>query len=281
MPNKALELMGGTMFTKKKKVNLIIITTVLLIVFLIICLITGVFKPKESILDTRTIKGKIDIGGYGLNVDCYGKGKPTVIFESGLGNYSLSWELVQPEISKIARTFSYDRAGVGYSDSDGRDLPKTSLDQVHELHTLLEKANVKGPYIIVAHSIGGYNARLFAGTYPEEVSGIVFVDCTSSNKYDGFNKETSEYIAGLARLEPKLDVIESGNQVKEITKKDTLRNVPITVISAVNSSAEILGLSNKSKLVSSEGSGHYIQIEKEQIVIDAIKDLIKTVRKKF
>lgn len=267
------------MFIKKKKVWVIIISTVLLIGILIICSVFGVFKPKESILDTRTINGKIDIGGYGLNVNCVGKGTPTVLFESGLGKYNLSWDLVQPEIAKITRTFSYDRAGLGYSDSDESNLHKTSLDQVHELHTLLEKANVKGPYIIVAHSIGGYNARLFAGTYPDEVCGILFLDCTPSDKYDVFNKEESGYLADLAKLEPYLDVVESGNQVKEITKKDTLRNVPITVITAVNSSVEYLDLSDKSKLVSSDGSGHYIQIEKEQIVIDAIKDLIKTVRK--
>jgi pimeloyl-ACP methyl ester carboxylesterase len=271
--------MGGTMFIKKKKRNLIIIAAVLLIVLLIICSIIHVFKPKESIYDTKTINGKIDIGGYGLNVNCYGKGKPTVIFESGLGNYSGTWGLVQPEISKIARTFSYDRAGLGYSDPPVSDLPRTSLDQVHELHTLLEKANVKGPYIIVAHSIGGYNARLFASTYPEEVSGIVFVDSSPSNMFDGFDKENSGYIAKLAIAEHNLDVIESANQVKEITKKDLLRNTPIIVLSSLNSPFELTKLSKRSKLILVDGCGHSIQIEKEQVVIDAIKELIKTVRK--
>jgi pimeloyl-ACP methyl ester carboxylesterase len=73
-------------------------------------------------------------------------------------------KLVQSEILKNTKTFSYDRAGLGNSDTG--DLPRTSLDQVHELHTVLNRAKVKAPYIIVAHSIAGYNARLFAGTYP-------------------------------------------------------------------------------------------------------------------
>lgn len=186
---------------------------------------------------------------------------------------------MQPEISKIARTFSYDSAGLGYSDPPVSDLPRTSLDQVHELHTLLEKANVKGPYIIVAHSIGGYNARLLAGTYPDEVAGIVFVDSSPSNMFDGFDSENSGYIAKLAMAEHNLDVIESANQVKEITKKDLLRNTPVIVLSSLNSPFELTKLSKRSKQILVDECGHSIQIEKEQVVIDAIKELIKTVRK--
>ncbi len=111
-----------------------------------------------------------------------------MIFESGLGDDNGVWTLVQPEISKNTRTFYYDRVGLG--NSDAGDLPRTSLDQVHELHTVLNKAKVNAPYIIAAHSIEGYNARLFAGTYPKEVSGIIFVDCSHENQFEDMVKRS-------------------------------------------------------------------------------------------
>ncbi len=139
----------------------------------------------------------IDIGGYSLNVNCYGKGTPTVIFESGLGDDNGVWTLVQLEISKNTRTLSYDRACLGNSDTG--DLPRSSLDRVHELHTVLNKAKVKAPYIIVAHSIGGYNARLFADTYPKEVSGIIFVDSSHENQFEDRVKRSSSKEIEIAK----------------------------------------------------------------------------------
>jgi len=121
------------------------------------------------------------------------KGMPTVIFESGLGDDNGVWKLVQKEISKTTITFSYDRAQLRNSATG--DLSRTSLEQVHELHTLLNKAKVKAPYIIVAHSIAGYNARLFAGTYPKELAGIIFIDCSHENQFeDRVNRSSAEEI---------------------------------------------------------------------------------------
>jgi Predicted hydrolases or acyltransferases (alpha/beta hydrolase superfamily) len=93
--------------------------------------------------EIKNINDRIDIGGYSLHVNCYGEGGQTVIFESGLGHGSEDWTLVQPEISKIARTFSYDRAGIG--NSDKTKARRTSFVQVRALHTLLDKAKVKFP----------------------------------------------------------------------------------------------------------------------------------------
>lgn len=276
------------MFIKRKKIKLVLIT----IVLLIICTSIGVLKHRESTFATRTIDGLVDIGEFSLQVNCYGKGRPTVIFEAGLGCTNLDWALVQPEISKIARTFSYDRLNRVSLPAD--KLPRTSLDQVHELHALLNKAKVKGPYIIVAHSIGGYNARLFAGTYPKEVSGIVFVDSSHENQNDNLSPEVlAESKKGLATAELNFDeLVLSGKQVKEIRKKDALRNIPIVVLAAdhndVNSDSskiwlnfqkDLTSLSDHGKYVLVENSGHFIQNDKPQVVIDAIKELITTARK--
>jgi len=235
----------------------------------------------------------IDIGGHSLNVNCYGEGTTTVIFESGLGNDSGVWTLVQPEISKNTRTFSYDRAGLGNSDKG--DLPRTSLDQVHELHTVLNKAKVNAPYIIVAHSIAGYNARLFAGTYPKEVSGIIFVDCSHENQFEDIMKRSSSKEIEIVKSqlideEQTFDeLLISANQVKEIRKKDALRNIPIVVLTSghkgekssviteetwLNYQNDLVSLSDYSKHIIIEDSSHYIQKDQPQVVIDEIKGII-------
>jgi pimeloyl-ACP methyl ester carboxylesterase/aminoglycoside phosphotransferase (APT) family kinase protein len=122
----------------------------------------------------------IDINGYKLhmidsgssNIDS--KATPTVILESGMGSTTFDWLLVYPEIAKFARIVTYDRAGYGWSDAS--PLPRTSANIVTELHTMLHKAGIPGPYILVGHSFGGINVRLFAATYPQDVVGIVLVD---------------------------------------------------------------------------------------------------------
>lgn len=117
----------------------------------------------------------VDIGGYRIHIHSMGRdGGPSVVLDAGMGNIGLDWGMVQPEIAKFARVVSYDRAGTGWSEKGIR--PRTSLQIVQELHTLLHKANIPGPYIIVGHSFGGANAQLFAATYPKEVMGVVLVD---------------------------------------------------------------------------------------------------------
>jgi len=234
----------------------------------------------------------IDIGGYSLKVNCCGKGTPTVIFESGLGDDNEVWTLVQPETSKNTRTFSYDRASLRNSDTG--DLPRTSLEQVHALHTVLNKAKLKATYIIVAHSIGGYNARLFAGTYPKEVCGIIFVDCSHENQFeDRVKRSTSKEIemvkSQLIGEEQTFDeLLISAKQVKEIRKKDALRNIPIIVLTAdhkgeesssiteetwLNYQNDLVSLSDYSKHIFACDSSHYIQNDKPQLLIDAIKGI--------
>lgn len=228
-----------------------------------------------------------------IYANCYGEGEPTVIFESGLGCTHDDWNSVQDEISKHTRTFSYDRAGLG--NSDKVDLKRTSLDQVYELHTALNEAKVKAPYIIVAHSIGGYNARLFAGTYPKEVSGIIFVDCSHENQFEDRVKRSSSKEIDIVKSElideeQTFDgLLVSSKQVKEIRVKDALRSIPIIVLTAdhkgkgsaaiteetwLNYQQDLVSLSDYSKHIIVEDCGHYIQKDKQQVVIDAIKDII-------
>jgi pimeloyl-ACP methyl ester carboxylesterase len=109
----------------------------------------------------------IDIGGWRLHLNCKGEARasqPTVILESGIGDFSVEWGLVQPGVAKFARVCSYDRAGDGWSDLGPQ--PRTLRQIVYELHTLLDKAGVKPPLLLVGHSFGGLVVRLYAATYP-------------------------------------------------------------------------------------------------------------------
>lgn len=122
-----------------------------------------------------SILGKVDIGGRNLHVVCLGAGSPTVILESGWGGDSSGWSPLMMEVSKYTRACAYDRAGLGESDPLPQK-PRTSQDMVDDLHALLTKAPIPGPYILVGHSLGGFNIRLYATKYREEVVGMVSIE---------------------------------------------------------------------------------------------------------
>jgi len=112
--------------------------------------------------------------GRRLNLYCAGKGTPTVVFDAGLGDGTRAWGLIQPAIAKHTRACSYDRAGLGFSDPPTR--PSTSVNVVDDLHRLLQAAHIAPPYVLVGHSLGGMNVKLYAESHLAEVAGMVLVD---------------------------------------------------------------------------------------------------------
>jgi pimeloyl-ACP methyl ester carboxylesterase len=102
-----------------------------------------------------------------------------VVLDSGLGGTSLDWRLVQPELATLSRVVAYDRAGLGWSEPGPG--PRTAGRIADELHTALHNAGIPGPYILVAHSNGAKDARIFASRYPEEMAGLVLVDGRSED----------------------------------------------------------------------------------------------------
>lgn len=118
----------------------------------------------------------VSVSGHDMHIYCTGKsrGAPTVVMDSGLGGGVLDWQTVQPKVATFARVCSYDRSGLGWSESGQK--PRTSQRIVKELHALLSDAGVGGPYVLVGHSFGGANVQLYASEYPEEVAGMVLVD---------------------------------------------------------------------------------------------------------
>jgi len=122
----------------------------------------------------------IDIGGRSLNIFCSGEGSPAVIFDSGAGSSGYDWAEIQPEIARLTQACWFDRAGYGWSDPG--PYPRTSAATSRDLHALLQRAGVPPPYIMVGHSLGGLNARVYTGMYPADVAGLVLVDAAHEDE---------------------------------------------------------------------------------------------------
>ena len=120
--------------------------------------------------------------GRRINLVCMGSGDRTVLFDSGGSDWSVIWALVQPEVAKGARACAYDRAGLGHSDP--APLPRSPAAIVEDLHKLIRSADLKRPLVLVGHSLGGFNVKLYAALYPEDVAGMVLVDPAEERGWD-------------------------------------------------------------------------------------------------
>jgi pimeloyl-ACP methyl ester carboxylesterase len=112
--------------------------------------------------------------GRKIHLFCLGKGSPTVILTAGLGDWAAVWGKVQAPIALKTRVCAWDRAGFGFSDpsSAPQDVSHTTTD----LAEAFKRAKIDGPYVLVGHSMGGYESLLFADRHPRQVLGMVLID---------------------------------------------------------------------------------------------------------
>jgi pimeloyl-ACP methyl ester carboxylesterase len=159
------------------------------LVALIVALVVGaIYQAIATEIDQRAAfpgPGEmVDVGEHRLHLNCLGQGSPTVVLDAGLGYTSVEWSgWVQPEVAKHTRVCAYDRAGMGWSEP-GPGSPNAS-QTADELHALLQEAGEEGPYVLVGHSIAGLYSRVYADRYPEEVAGMVLVDSSHPDQFDG------------------------------------------------------------------------------------------------
>src|ERR671910_3824594 len=99
----------------------------------------------------------VDVGGHSLHINCVGRGSPTVVLDAGSGGFSAHWVRVQREVSGTTGVCSYDRAGLGWSEMGPE--PRDAKQISSELHALLTKAGIEGPYVLVGHSLGGLSMQ--------------------------------------------------------------------------------------------------------------------------
>lgn len=122
----------------------------------------------------------VDIGGRRINMQCAGTGKPTVILMAGLFSWSLVWYKTQPVIAQKTRVCAFDRASYGFSDPAPR--PQIISEVVEDLHKVLHTGSIPGPFVLVGHSLGGVEARVYAQRWPEDVVGMVLVDTSPAGE---------------------------------------------------------------------------------------------------
>jgi pimeloyl-ACP methyl ester carboxylesterase len=149
-----------------------------LVLLVVVVVGTGVtYQSIATYLDRREYAPPgqlVDVGGYHMHIYCMGQGTPAVILDALGDGTSSNWGWVQPEIAKTNLTCSYDRAGLGWSESGPE--PRTALQSAKELFNLLRNAGIPEPYILVGHSFGANVVRLFAQQYPRQTAGMVLVD---------------------------------------------------------------------------------------------------------
>lgn len=132
----------------------------------------------------------IDVGGHRLYIECTGSGGPAVVLQSGLGESSSYWSRIAPTVAASTKVCVYDRASHGRSDETG---PQDGIALATDLHTLLERAGVAGPYVLVGHSSGGPYIRVFAATYPDEVAGMVLLDAQPADAFTALPDYPADY----------------------------------------------------------------------------------------
>ena len=222
---------------------------------------------------------KIDVGGYGLYLECFGSGSPTVILEAGLGAPSASldragtpipipglaagWRAVRAALASETRVCAYDRAGLGASDRRPSRLAPSATTYASELRTLLTKANVPGPYVLYGGRFGGLLVLAYAAHWPNatEIAGVVFSEaftpCASACSYD-FPPEHAE-LDGLAGVH--------------------LGARPVVVLTSVGGDGPALAQrSTNSMWVSAPGASEYIPAEAPQLTIEALLVVVAAAR---
>lgn len=149
-----------------------------------LALVGYIYEPLAEAADAKAYPPPgqlVDVGGYRLHINCIGTGSPTVIIDAGLGDWSTGWGYVQQEVAKSTQVCTYDRAGWGWSEAG--PLPRDAAQFAKELHTLLQNANIPGPYVMVGHSLGGLGVRVFVHDYAPEIAGVVLIDSMSPSRF--------------------------------------------------------------------------------------------------
>jgi pimeloyl-ACP methyl ester carboxylesterase len=127
-----------------------------------------------SAQDKSIREDNINIGSHQLHYYCIGNGSPTIVLDVGIGETYRDWLSFFEKSAIKTQIFYYDRAGYGQSEMG--TLPRDSKTEADELKTLLEKANIIGPYILIGHSLGALNLQIFASINKTDIAGMVLLD---------------------------------------------------------------------------------------------------------
>lgn len=239
------------------------------------------------------------VGGRAIYLDCRGAGSPTVVLEAGSGSDSATWSSVHDALASTTRTCAYDRAGRSRSDPRG---VHTLGDAAADLRTLLAVAGESPPFVLVGHSLGRAYIRVFADRHRAEVVGLVLVDTFDPDLQEDWihpllGSLTPEYEGDLDGLRGTVARVErldwSASEIE--LRSSRVAGLPIEVLTApryeprldeaTNNAivqARVAGFDSLSpglvRQSTAWGAGHDIQIDRPDLVIEAVRRVVGVVR---
>lgn len=257
---------------------------------------------------------EVDIGGHPIVCRVYGAGSPTIVFVSGASVRQTYWGEIPAAISARATAVTFDRPGVG--DSEPGPPPRDAGRVARELRALLQAVDAPAPYVVVGHSIGTIFAHVFAGTYPDDVAGLILLDPGHKDMLDGFadtlaadeRRTWDEFWRGVwISYEERADGV--GREVQAVDaslaqqRASSLRaDLPLLVVSALDPERassfvaqlspttrqsyfaylrrfheRLAALSTRGRRVTAEGSGHMIPVERPDLVVQFINEMLDAV----
>jgi pimeloyl-ACP methyl ester carboxylesterase len=219
---------------------------------LLVAVLAALDPAAAQAAQSGDFAGLVDIGGdRKMYLECRGSGSPTVVLVAGLKASAEDWNVagqqgptVFAEVAKFTRVCAYDRPGTPVGEKPSRSAPvrqpTTAEDAASDLHALLRAAEEPAPYVMVGHSYGGLIARLYASTYPDDVSGLVLVDALSEGLREA---ETPDQwavqrvlmegdIGDSLALYPELERIDPDRSFDQLRAAPPLRPLPLSVLSA-------------------------------------------------
>jgi pimeloyl-ACP methyl ester carboxylesterase len=261
-------------------------------------------------LPPAVMEADIEVNGKILSYKCWGEGSPAVIVEAGAGDkptLTMSWNAVIQGVYPTTRMCVYDR------------MPVTTSQEVAEnLHALLGKIRLPGPYILVAHSLGGWHARVFAHLYPEDMAGLILVDATPASPDAAITYATayptlspdepagvmqnrmSESDIYTGELMPSMDGLDMSLSNEQVRQAGSFGDLPLVVISQtygpddfpgldplsqatiaavmLKIPAEMAALSSRGVYITATTSQHFISLYQPQIIIEAINQMVGEIR---
>ena len=247
-----------------------------------------------------TTTGLVDVGGHKLFIECTGRGSPTVVLDAGLSSGGRDWRDVQPQISEFTRVCNYDRAGLDRSETG--PLPRTSQLIADDLDRLLTNARIEDPLVMVGHSFGAMNVRLYTSQHPDRVVGAVLVDGLHP---DGLSR-IADSIGPLVWNVVRGPILDNAEGVDLPASSDEVRSaglfgdIPLVVVAAGRSllspfgalvpgatdldevlpelQRDLVSWSSQGKLVVARNSGHCVHCDEPQVVIDAVRQMVEATR---
>jgi pimeloyl-ACP methyl ester carboxylesterase len=237
------------------------------------------------------LPARVDANGRMLRMRVEGQGSPAVILEIGIGGPLEEWDMVQSEIARFTKVVAYDRIGA----VDTKSV-LTGEEIAYELHAALRNAGIDPPYILCGQSLGGVYNRLFASLYPDEVVGMVLLDPTQEKFIDWMDVHHPKQKLNKNIVKNWAEGAGIWDTIDQVRASAPLPNVPVIVVTGTKFIDDKLRIKTlpmwtechqkwvtslpQGRHVLATESGHGVQIEAPDLVINLIQEVVESSRQK-